>query len=220
MRCCRAQARTCPVTGAATRARRAPCGSRPRRRAAPRPLPRARLWAPRHTLSCKVLYMTSRGAATTTPAATMRTLTPTLSAPAGVATSRFAPPSRPVRRRALHVALCGAVGTVGPCGRVSTPQYSQRATVLSTATGWRGSQRRTWRSLRGGVGPTGVRLVRCGTTYRVRMGYSRGTCEVLTGCFMGLARHSAHVFHAVWDADPSRSIGQCVAPPRALVCVG
>jgi hypothetical protein len=42
--------------------------------------------------------------------------------------------------RGLRVALCGAVGTVGPCGRVSTPQYSQRATVPSTDTGWRGSQ--------------------------------------------------------------------------------
>jgi hypothetical protein len=39
-RCGRAQVRTCPVTD--TSARRGRCGSRPRRRAAPRPPPRAR----------------------------------------------------------------------------------------------------------------------------------------------------------------------------------
>jgi hypothetical protein len=98
VRCCRAQARTCPVPRAATSARRAPCGSRRRPRAAPPPPPRAR---PRG-LRCPLSWtptLTPRGAATTGPATTGRGTTPTRSAPATLAHSCCAPHSRPVRRQ-------------------------------------------------------------------------------------------------------------------------
>ncbi len=100
--CGRAQARTCPVSWAATSARRAPGGSRPRRSAAPRPPPRARprirrSWGP---------SLAPRGAATT-PSATTHSSTRTRSATAALATSCCAPPSRPVRCRARRFALCG-----------------------------------------------------------------------------------------------------------------
>jgi hypothetical protein len=91
VRCCRAQARTCPAPRAATRARRAPCGSRPRRRAAPPLPPRARpllAWRP---------ALSTRGAATTTPLLTLRASTPTRAAPAALLPRCCAPPSPPVR---------------------------------------------------------------------------------------------------------------------------
>jgi hypothetical protein len=107
---CRAQARTCPSTPEATRARRAPRGSRPRRRAAPRRPPRARIlglsslsWRP---------DLTPRGAATTS-SITMRTSTRTRSAPATLAHSCCAPHSRPVRRSRADAptrVYCGARG--------------------------------------------------------------------------------------------------------------
>jgi hypothetical protein len=104
LRCCRAQARTCPAPRAATSARRAPCGSRPRRRAALPPPPRAR--------PCRRLRLSwgptlpSRGAATT-PAPTMRSSTRTRSAPECPATSCCAPHSPPpVRHRAPRRGTC------------------------------------------------------------------------------------------------------------------
>ncbi len=104
-RCCCAQVRTWLVPRAATSARRAPGGSRPRRRAAPQWPPRAR---PRRRLFGGPT-LPSRGAASTTPAA-MRTSTPTRSAPATLTTSCCAPPlSPPVRRcrtaRGTHMVL-------------------------------------------------------------------------------------------------------------------
>ncbi len=93
-RCRRAQARTSPETGAATSARRAPRGSRPRRRAAPQWPPRAK---PRGRLSCFPTLL-GRGAATTTSTAT-RPSTPTRSAPETLTTSCCAPPVRRVPNR-------------------------------------------------------------------------------------------------------------------------
>jgi hypothetical protein len=107
------QVGTCPVPRAATRARRAPCGSRPRRRAAPPPPPRARLlgrlpWTP-----------TTRGAATSGPPTTVRTSTPTRSAPATLPPGCCAPPSPPVRRR-----------TAPQFARVCTARYSRASRAV------------------------------------------------------------------------------------------
>jgi hypothetical protein len=121
--CGRAQVRTCPVPRAATRARRAPCGSRPRRRAAPRRPPRAspfRTWRP---------TLPTRGAATTSPAATMRTSTPTRSAPAPLTHSCCAPPPPPVRRRTPM------------CARMHTGPYRSTARVCSDVRVLHGTQR-------------------------------------------------------------------------------
>jgi hypothetical protein len=104
VRCRRAQAHMCSDPDTATSARRAPCGSRPRRRAAPLSPPRARLW-------CRLLLrppLPTRGAAThTTP--TLRTSTPTPSVRATNSPSCCAPPSAPVRHDRAHVDARGNV---------------------------------------------------------------------------------------------------------------
>jgi hypothetical protein len=118
--CCRAQARTCPVLRAATIARRAPCGSRPRRRAAPRPPPRARPfrpWRPK---------LATHGAATSGPP-TMRTSTPTRSALAPLTHSCCAPPSPPVRQ--LRSTMRARVHTSARAAALRACAYRTRAIV-------------------------------------------------------------------------------------------
>jgi hypothetical protein len=97
VRCRRAQARTCPVPRAATSARRAPCGSRPRRRAAPPRPPRARPRVRRRRSLSWRPPLPTRGAATTPPP--MRGSTPTQSAPAPLPPGCCAPHSPPPVRR-------------------------------------------------------------------------------------------------------------------------
>jgi hypothetical protein len=101
--CCRAQARTCPVPRAAMSARRASCGSRPRRGAAPRRPPRAR---PRGRLSSGPTPH-PRGAAPTGLGETLRSLMPTRSAPATLTHNCCAPPPSPPVRRTGR--MCGSL---------------------------------------------------------------------------------------------------------------
>jgi hypothetical protein len=181
--CCRAQARTCTVSRAATRARRAIRGSRPRTRAATPRTPWARPRVPGRSLSCRTI-LSCCGAATL--ARTVRTSTPTRSA-ASAATLPSGCCAPPPVRRCLTASVLDGVLT----------RYSQGTQERALKGYSKGTQRvlerdsrrklqgysQQWRNCFGCLWQYSWKLVssarKCcahseyGSTYRVLKGYSQ-----------------------------------------------